>query len=62
MAFRKTNAMCMVYIDGKNIDMGNYFINEATGERMLITSRELAEKYAKFVNVDVYIYKTEISQ
>ena len=56
MAYKCTGEMCMVHIgDGNMIDMGNYYVNEETGEKVLITRRELAEKYSNLVSVRVYV-------
>ena len=49
----------MVFPNGRQIDMGNYYIDEKTGGRVLITSRELAEKYGHLVNVPIYVRKPE---
>ena len=57
MAYKNTGAMCMVYVDDKCIDLGNYHTDEASGEKVLITSYELAEKYAHLVSVPVYVRK-----
>ena len=55
MAFRCTGEMCMVHIGEASIDMGNYYVNEETGEKVLITRRELAEKYCQLVPVRIYV-------
>ena len=47
--------MCMVHIGEASIDMGNYYVNEETGEKVLITRRELAEKYCQLVPVRIYV-------
>ena len=57
MALINTNEMCMVYVDGRCIDMGNYYIDEQSGKKVLVTSLELAKKYARFVSVPVYTRK-----
>jgi len=51
---KNTGVMCMVYVDDRRIDMGNYFINEK-GVKCLITSRELAEKYNNLVLCPIYV-------
>jgi len=45
----------MVHIGEASIDMGNYYVNEETGEKVLITRRELAEKYCQLVPVRIYV-------
>jgi len=57
--FVTTGAMCMVFPNGRQIDMGNYYIDEKTGGRVLLTSRELAEKYGHLVDVPIYVRKPE---
>ena len=60
MALINTNEMCMVYVDGRCIDMGNYYIDEQSGKKVLVTSLEIAEKFAQLVSVPVYIRKEVI--
>ncbi len=55
MTFRCTGEMCMVHIGETSIDMGNYYVNEETGEKVLVTRRELAEKYSQLVPVRIYV-------
>jgi len=59
--FLNTYEMCIVMVPDqnrkegcRNVDLGNFFKDE-TGQKVLITSRELAEKYSKFVNTPVFI-------
>lgn len=59
MAFINTCVMCMVYVDENFIDLGNYFENEETGERVLITSETMAKKYNKLVSVPIYTRKAD---
>lgn len=60
MAFKNTGAMCLVYVydpnrpDGmRSVDMGNFYDNN--GVRVLVTTPELAEKYAHLVPCPVYV-------
>ena len=57
MAFKNTGIMCMVTVNESFIDLGNYFTNEKTGERVLITTREKAKKYGRLVKVPIYVRK-----
>jgi len=59
--FLNTYEMCIVMVPDqnrkegvRNVDLGNFFKDEM-GKKVLITSRELAEKYSKFVDVPVFI-------
>lgn len=58
--FINTGAMCMVHVNENGvdrvIDLGNYYCDKK-GERVLITSVNLAELYARFVNVPVYVFR-----
>lgn len=55
---KNTGVMCLVSIPADNedgfrsIDMGNYF--EHQGQRVLVTSKRLAEQYGHLVDVPVY--------
>lgn len=60
---KNTGAICLVHIfdptreDGvRSVDIGNYWLDE-NGQRCVITSLELAKRYAHLVDVDVYVFK-----
>ena len=55
MTLSNTGVMCMVHIGERSIDMGNYYVNNKTGERVLVTNQELAQKYSRFINVPIYV-------
>ena len=50
---RNTGVMCMVFTNGRNIDLGNYY--DFNGKRVLVTSINLAKKYGHLVDVPIYI-------
>lgn len=59
--FLNTYQMCIVFVPDQNreegfkcVDLGNFFKDEM-GKKVLITSRELAEKYSKLVDVPIFI-------
>lgn len=65
MMFKITSSICILHIkdeskeDGTSIvDLGNYYEAE-DGRRVLITSRELAEKYGHLVDEDIYVRKAK---
>ena len=54
--FVKSNEKCLLYVpgishdsEGRFIDMGNYY-QAPNGEKVLITSQELAQKYGRLIN------------
>ena len=50
-----TNAgICLVRSGGKAVDIGNYYTKE-DGEKVLVTSRDLAERYGHLVSCAIYI-------
>ena len=55
MTLSNTGVMCMVHIGERSVDMGNYYVNNKTGERVLVTNQELAQKYSRFINVPIYV-------
>ena len=66
--FKNTGVMCMVTIadfsrdEGfKHVDLGNYFL-DSNGNKCLITSKELANKYYKQINVPIYAYKEKTNE
>lgn len=61
MKFTNTGVMCMIHVKDNNchdgirsVDLGNYYIDE-NGNYCLITSAELARRYAHLVAVPVYV-------
>jgi hypothetical protein len=58
MAFKNTGVICLIDVGESFVDMGDYYINEQTGERVLITRKDLAERYSNFVDVPIYIFKS----
>ena len=64
--YKNTGEICMVHIAEdsaesgfRSVDLGSYYIKKDTGEKVLITSRRLAEKYAHLVHVPVYISRID---
>ena len=62
--FKNTGAMCLLTVpdanreDGfRHVDAGNYFIRN--GRKCLITSKEFAFMYGKYIDVPIYIFKNQ---
>jgi hypothetical protein len=58
MSFTNTGVMCVVFVDNKFIDLGNYFTT-SNGEDCLITTIDNAKQYSHLVDVPVYIRKAQ---
>jgi hypothetical protein len=58
MSFTNTGVMCVVFVDNKFIDLGNYF-TASNGEDCLITTIDNAKQYSHLVDVPVYIRKAQ---
>ena len=58
MNFKNTGAMCVVFVNNRFIDLGNYFVT-SEGNKCLITTTENAKKYARLVEVPIYIRKAQ---
>lgn len=58
---KNTGIICMVSVntdDGARlVDMGNYF--EHHGQRVLVTSEELAVRYGHLIGVPIYVLKLQ---
>ena len=58
---KNTGVMCMVAVpmgdSMHQVDMGNYF--EHRGQRVLVTSNDLARRYGHLVDVPVYVKKSQ---
>jgi len=61
--FRITEQICLIAVPDENrqegfkyVDLGNYY-KDSNGEKCLVTSKELARKYFKFINVPIYTNK-----
>lgn len=55
MALKLTGEICVVHIGETSVDLGNYYIDEETGEKVLVTFKELAQKYYVLVHVPIYV-------
>ena len=58
MNFKNTGAMCVVFVNNRFIDLGNYFVTPE-GNKCLITTTDNAKKYSHLVKVPIYIRKTQ---
>jgi len=58
MSFTNTGVMCVVFVDNKFIDLGNYF-TAPNGDNCLITTIDNAKQYSHLVDVPVYIRKAQ---
>jgi hypothetical protein len=58
MNFTNTGVMCVVFVNNKFIDLGNYF-TAPNGDNCLITTTDNAKQYSHLVNVPVYIRKAQ---
>jgi hypothetical protein len=61
--FRITEQMCLIAVPDENreegfkyVDLGNYY-KDSKGDKCLVTSKELARKYSKFIKVPIYTHK-----
>jgi len=57
---KNTGVMCMITVndanreDGiKHIDIGNYYIDEQ-GEKCVITTKDIANKYSELIDCKIY--------
>jgi hypothetical protein len=50
--------MCVVFVNNKFIDLGNYF-TAPNGDNCLITTIDNAKQYSHLVDVPVYIRKAQ---
>lgn len=57
---RKAAGICMIALPYEDtlrfVDIGNYYIDEQ-GKRCVVTTKNLAEKYAHLCDVPVYVRK-----
>jgi hypothetical protein len=51
-----TGVMCVVFVNNKFIDLGNYF-TAPNGDDFLITTIDNAKQYSHLVDVPVYVRK-----
>jgi hypothetical protein len=68
-SFINTGIICTISVPDSNrkegfkfIDLGNFFINNVDGKQCLITTKENAMQYEKYVKVPIYIRKTKESE
>lgn len=58
---KNTGVMCVVTVptgDGmRYVDLGNHF--EHQGQRVLVTSKDLAKRYGHLVDVPIYVRKPQ---
>lgn len=64
--FENTGEICTVFIKDDNrdegfrsVDLGNFF-RTPSGEKVLITSRHLADKYGHLVKENIYVPRRKI--
>jgi len=60
---QNTGVMCMITVNDNNaidgirhVDMGNYYKTE-TGEQVVVTTKELAQRYHKLIDDTIYVRK-----
>jgi len=62
LIMKNTGVMCVVVDSStgggmRHVDLGNYF--EHQGQRVLVTSNDLARRYGHLVDVPVYVIKPQ---
>ena len=58
MNFTNTGVMCVVFVNSRFVDLGNYFVTPK-GNKCLITTIDNAKKYAHLVDVPIYVRKND---